>query len=76
MEINSRVDRKRVFATRQELAEHLKKVGQSIAEDADNIIIDPEKYCGIKIIVEIYPGEDCTTIHYRFDRLADVRLPS
>ena len=68
------VGRPRFFATLEEFAEHTKAVGNAIADDAEQIRLDPYNIYSIKISAEIKPDTEFTVVRYEIERRADPRV--
>ncbi len=73
--METKVKRKKLLTTKEELAEHLKCVGRAIVSDADQLALEPGGLCRIAINVEIAPDQQITVINYKLERIADARLP-
>lgn len=72
--MTTEVERAKALTTEQ-LAEHLKAVGQAIINDAEKVKLTPGNIQSIHIDVEIAPLEEITSVHYSINRLADPRNP-
>ena len=59
--------------TTQQLADHVRAVGQAIIDDADKIAFDTFDLASIVIRAFIEPSVGFTTVTYRLSRTADPR---
>ena len=57
------------------VSSHVKKIGEAIIKDAEQIRLDPSNIMSIKISAEIAPCTELTCIIYEIVRRADPRIP-
>ena len=62
------------MVNREDLIEHIKKIGQAIIDDAERIAPETKVTKEIEISAKIRPNDLVTTIHYDIERIADPRL--
>lgn len=68
------IPRKPYGFTKQDLIDHIKCIGQTIVDDAEEIAPDPSVSNRVIISAIISPGDKVTTIHYAVRKTADPRL--
>lgn len=66
------VDRK-VALTKEDLTEHIRKIGQAIIDEAEHLGADPDKKY-IEFSATVQPGEAITTIKVAYEVYADPRI--
>ena len=66
------VDRK-VALTKEDLTEHIRKIGQAIIDEAEYLGVDPHKKY-IEFSATVQPGEAITTIKVAYEVYADPRI--
>lgn len=66
------VDRK-VGLTKEDLTEHIRKIGQAIIDEAEHLGVDPHKKY-IEFSATVQPGEAITTIKVAYEVYADPRI--
>lgn len=66
------VDRK-VGLTKEDLTEHIRKIGQAIIEEAEHLGADPHKRY-IEFSATVQPGEAVTTVKIAYEVYADPRI--
>lgn len=66
------VDRK-VALTKEDLTEHIRKIGQAIIDEAEHLGADPHKQY-IEFSATVQPGEAITTINVAYEVYADPRI--
>lgn len=66
------VDRK-VGMTKEDLTEHIRKIGQAIIDEAEHLGADPHKRY-IELSATVQPGEAVTTVKIAYEVYADPRI--
>lgn len=66
------VDRK-VALTKEDLTEHIRKIGQAIIDEAEHLGADPHKRY-IEFSATVQPGEEITTVKIAYEVYADPRI--
>lgn len=66
------VDRK-VELTKEDLTEHIRKIGQAIIDEAEHLGADPHKMY-IELSATVQPGEAITTVKVAYEVYADPRI--
>ena len=60
--------------TTDDIKAHIRKVGETLIEDAEKFIIDPAGTTSIYIKTDINPYDHITTVKWEIERLADPRV--
>lgn len=71
--IKKEIERKERLS-KTDLIAHLKCIGQTIIDDAEEIGANPTRTSYIAISSIINPGEEVTKVEYRIERIADPRV--
>lgn len=66
------VDRKD-WLTKEDLTEHIRKIGQAIIDEAEHLGTDPHKRY-IEFSAMVQPGEAVTTVKIAYEVFADPRI--
>lgn len=67
------VDRK-VALTKEDLTEHIRKIGQAIIDEAEHLSEDPHKKRYIEFSATVQPGAAVTTVKIAYEVYADPRI--
>lgn len=67
------VDRK-VALTKEDLTEHIRKIGQAIIDEAEYLGADPHKKRYIEFTATVQPGVAVTTVKVAYEVYADPRI--
>lgn len=67
------VDRK-VALAKEDLTEHIKKIGQAIIDEAEHLGADPHKKRYIEFTATVQPCEAITTVKITYEVYADSRI--
>lgn len=72
--INERIHVDRKFAlTKEDLTEHIRKIGQAIIDEAECLGADPHKSY-IEFSATVLPGKAITTVKVTYEVFADPRI--